>query len=166
MPFHGRLVRAVRLPREGRDFFTWDAVRKTAPNRWWRRNGTDRLVRLVLRVAAAYRAADADAPRVAFGDLSRPRGGDFGARFGGMGHRSHQNGLDVDIYYPRRDRRERAPRWVDQVDRRLAQALVDRFVRAGAQFVFVGRHTGLTGPPSVVQAIAHHDDHLHVRIKP
>jgi murein endopeptidase len=81
-----------------------------------------------------------------------------------VGHRSHQNGLDVDIYYPRRDRRERAPRNVGQVDQRLAQDLVDRFVAAGAHFVFVGTGTGLSGPPGVVQAIAHHDDHMHVRI--
>ena len=30
----------------------------------------------------------------------------FGRRFGGLGHASHQNGLDVDVYYPRIDGRE------------------------------------------------------------
>jgi hypothetical protein len=29
---------------------------------------------------------------------------------------------------------------------------------------FVGRRVGLGGPAPVVQAIAHHDDHVHVRI--
>ena len=32
--------------------------------------------------------------------------------------------------------------------------------------MFVGPGTGLTGPPDVVQAIPHHDDHIHVRIGP
>ena len=53
---------------------------------------------------------------------------------------------------------------MQEVDRRLAQDLVSRFVAAGAQFAFVGEHVGLGGPPNVVQAIANHDDHVHVRI--
>ena len=47
---------------------------------------------------------------MAVGDLSRRHGGDFGPRFGYIGHASHQNGLDVDVYYPRADGRELAPR--------------------------------------------------------
>ena len=143
----GRLMNGVRLPAEGSAFVTWDPVRKRSPNRPWRRHGTDRLVLVLVRVLRAYRAAHPGAPRVAVGDLSRPRGGDFGRRFGPVGHASHQSGLDADVYYPRRDRRERAPRNVSQVDRRLAQALVDSFVEAGAERVFVGPRVGLRGPP-------------------
>ena len=164
LPHAGRLVRGVQLPAEGQTFFTWDPIRRTSPNRGWRRYGTDRLVRVVLRVLRAYDAAHPRAPRVGIGDLSRPRGGDFGARFGLPGHVSHQNGLDVDVYYPRLDDRERAPAGAWQVDRRLAQTLVDLFVRAGADLVFVGPNTGLRGPRGVVQELAHHDNHLHVRL--
>lgn len=160
------MLRGVRLPGEGRHFFTWDPVRRHSPNRGWRRYGTDDLVRLVLRVLDEHATAHPGAPRVGVGDLSRPRGGDFGPRYGIVGHASHQNGLDVDIYYPRRDRRERAPRTAAQVDRRLAQDLVDRFVAAGAERVFVGPSLGLRGPPSIVQRLAHHDNHLHLRIPP
>ncbi|HSK15746.1 MAG TPA: penicillin-insensitive murein endopeptidase [Gaiellaceae bacterium] len=166
LPQAGRLVDGVRLPREGEHFFTWDPVRKASPNRAWRRWGTDVLVRRTLRVAREHRAANADAPRVAIGDISRPQGGDFGHRWGSIGHVSHQNGLDVDVYYPRTDRRERAPRSARAVDRRLAQDLVDRFVAAGAEKVFVGPNVGLTGRPSVVQMLANHDDHVHVRFPP
>jgi zinc carboxypeptidase/penicillin-insensitive murein endopeptidase len=160
----GRLVNGVQLPDEGEHFFTWDPVRKRSPNRGWRRWGTDRLVRTVLRVLADYAAAHPDAPRVAVGDLSRPHGGDFGPRYGWPGHASHQNGLDVDLYYPRLDGEERAPRRVDQVDFRLAQDLVDRFVAAGATKVFVGPSTPLTGPAGVVEPLPMHDNHLHVRL--
>jgi murein endopeptidase len=163
-PWAGRLVNGVRLPSEGRLFFTWDPVKNRSPNRAHRRYGTDRLLRVVLGVLRAYSAAHADAPRVGIGDISRPRGGNFGERFGGLGHSSHQNGRDVDIYYPRRDGRERAPRTPSQIDRALAQDLVDRFVRAGAQYVFVGPNTRLKGPHGVVQPLVHHDDHMHVRI--
>jgi D-alanyl-D-alanine carboxypeptidase len=161
---NGRLLNGVRLPAEGRDFFTWDPVEKASPNRGYRRHGTDRLIRTVLRVLHDFAAQHPKAPRVGIGDISRPKGGDFGPQFGGIGHASHQNGLDVDIYYPRRDRRESAPRKPSQINRALAQDLVDRFVRAGAVYVFVGPHTGLAGPSRIVQSLAHHDDHMHVRL--
>jgi protein MpaA len=163
-PWAGALVGGVRLPPSGVHFFTWDPVLRRAPDRPSRRYGTVRLVRLVLRVIDGYSAAHPQAPRVGIGDLSRPHGGDFGVRYGWPGHVSHQNGLDVDVYYPRRDRRERPPDSAAQIDRKLAQDLVKRFVAAGAVRVFVGPHTGLAGPPRIVQVLGGHDNHLHVRI--
>jgi murein endopeptidase len=160
-PADGRLVRGVRLPAQGAYFFSWDPVRREVPNRLWRRWGTDRLVRFVLRVIDEYAAAHPEAPRVGIGDLSRRRGGPFGPV-----HATHQNGLDADVYYPRLDRRERPPKLASEIDRRLAQDLVDRFVAAGAELVYVGPNTGFTGPPGVVQVIWNHDNHLHVRIRP
>ena len=67
---------------------------------------------------------------------------------------------------PRRDRLERAPLRPEQVDRRLAQDLVDRFVAAGARYVFVGRRVRLKGPGKVVVPIGNHEDHLHARLRP
>jgi murein endopeptidase len=162
-PSAGSLANGVQLPATGRDFFTWDPVRKTRPNRPWRRFGTDDAVRRVLRVLRQHRRAHKAAPRVGIGDISRPHGGDFGPRFGSPGHSTHQNGLDVDLYYPRRDRRERAPIRVSQIDRRLAQDLVDRFIAAGAEKVLVGPATGLRGPSEIVVPLINHDNHLHVR---
>lgn len=162
-PNDGRLVRGVRLPAEGVHYITWDFVRDRSPNRARRRWATDDTIRTTLRVVRAYRRAHPDAPRVLIGDLSRPRGGDFGSRYGGIGHASHQNGLDVDVYYPRRDGREREAYRPPQVDRRLAQDLVDRFVAAGAVNVFVGPRLRLRGPRGVVVPLAHHDNHLHAR---
>jgi murein endopeptidase len=163
-PEAGRLVRGVRFPREGRHFFTWDPVERESPNRPWRRWGTDDLVRTVLEVLAEHRRAFPRAPRLGVGDLSRPHGGDFGPQFGIIGHATHQNGLDADVYYPLKDGRERAPLSIEEIDLPLARDLVDRFVAAGAEKVYVGPSTGLTGPPGLVQAIPNHDNHLHVRI--
>ena len=162
-PNDGRLVNGLQLPETGPDWITWDAVPARSPNRARRRWGTDACSR-TLAVLRDYRLANPGAPPVLVGDLSRPHGGLFGSRFGGLGHASHQNGLDVDVLYPRADGRPRRRDAVRDVDRALAQDLVDRFVAAGAQFVFVGPRVGLRGPPDVVQAIAHHDDHVHVRI--
>jgi len=161
----GKLRRGVQLPAEGPDWFTWDPVRKRVPNRGWRRWGTDRLVRTVLDVIAGYRLDNALAPRVGIGDLSRRHGGDFGMRFGGLGHASHQNGLDADIYYPRYDGLERRPYKPSQVDLELAQDLVDRFVAVGARVLYVGPSLGLKGPRKVVVPLVHHDDHLHIRLQ-
>jgi murein endopeptidase len=161
----GRLVNGVQLPSEGEHFFTWDPIHDTTPNRPWRRHATDRLIRVLLRVVGEFRAANPGAPRIGIGDLSRPRGGSFGARYGAPGHASHQNGLDADVYYPRIDRRERGPAGVAQVDRALAQDLADRFVRAGAKFVFVGLRVRLRGPRRIVQPIPLHENHMHVRIR-
>ena len=89
----------------------------------------------------------------AIGDLSRPHGGIFDERFGGLGHASHQNGRDIDVYYPRLDREERAPTKPSEVDRVLAQDLVNRFVRAGATNIFVGPRLGLRGPRRIVEPL-------------
>ncbi len=164
LPTGGRLLKGVRLPAESPTLFTWDPLEHVSPSPGWRRNGADGLVRIVLRVIRGFTAAHPGAPRVGVGDLSRPRGGSFGPEWGGPGHVSHQNGLDVDVYYPRRDRRERPPKHAGQVNLGLAQELVDRFVRAGAEKVFVGPGTRLRGPPGVVEILPHHDNHLHVRI--
>jgi len=174
-PQAGRLAHAVRLPAAGRSYVTWDPVLRRTPNRPDRRNGTARLVRTIIKVAAAYRKAHPGAARVVVGDLSRPQGGDFGAAFGdlgdGKGHVSHQNGLDVDIYLPRADGLAAGPaaggpQTPIPFKRALAQDLVDRFVRAGATLVVVGDATGLTGPPGIVVVEPRHNDHIHVRLPP
>ena len=163
-PNRGRLVNGLQLPGTGPDWVTYDPILHQVPNRPDRRWGTDRLLAFLLFVLRDYRLANPGAPPVLIGDLSLPYGGPFGSDFGGLGHASHQNGLDVDVIYPRRDRELRPPDRVADVDRALAQDLVSRFVGAGAQFAFVGTKVGLGGPPEIVQVIPHHNDHVHVRI--
>jgi murein endopeptidase len=165
-PGAGSLVDGVKLPAEGRNYFTWDPVQHVSPSPPWRRWGTDDLVRTVLRVVRDYAHAHPAAPRLGIGDLSLPEGGYFGPEIGGgIGHATHQNGLDADIYYPLRSGRERAPLSVDEIRMPLAQELVDRFVAAGAEVIYVGPNTPLTGPPGVVVPLTNHDNHLHVRIE-
>ncbi len=84
-PWAGALAGAAQLPASGSHFFTWDPVLRRSPDRPWRRYGTERLVRLVLRVIDGYGAAHPRAPRVGIGDLSGPHGGDFGVRYGRPG---------------------------------------------------------------------------------
>jgi murein endopeptidase len=164
LPEAGSLRRGVRFPAEGNAFFTWDPIRREQPNRTWRRWSTDDVVRITLRVLRTFARDHPRAPRIGVGDLSVRGGGDFGAEVGGgIGHATHQNGLDVDVYYPLKSAEERAPVGVDEVDVELAQDLVDRFVAAGATTVYVGPSLPLTGPPGIVIPLANHDNHLHAR---
>ena len=164
-PGAGSLVDGVKLPPKGRHYFTWDPVEHVSPSPPWRRWAADGTIRAVLEVIRDYARAHPGAQRVGVGDLSLPEGGYFGPEVGGgIGHATHQNGLDADIYYPLRSGAERAPLSVSEIRMRLAQDLVDRFVAAGAEIVYVGPNTPLTGPPGVVVPAANHDNHLHVRM--
>jgi penicillin-insensitive murein endopeptidase len=161
LPWAGSLADGTQLPLEGPDWVTWNPVTDSLPNAPRRLYGTERAIRAIVSVAAAYRAAHPDAPRLVVGDISREGGGPMTDE-----HVSHQNGLDVDIYFPRLDHELRAPVAPEQIDRRLAQDLVDRFVAVGAQMIFVGYRTGLRGPSGVVTPYAGHDYHMHVRFPP
>jgi len=157
LQYAGRLVHGTQLPLEGPDWVTWNPNTDSSPNLPGRLYGHERTVHAVLAVLAAYRNAHPDAPRVVIGDLSLRHGGRMNQ------HVSHQNGLDVDVYYPRLDRRLSAPIAARQVDRRLAQHLLDGFVAAGARVVFVGFSTGLHGESGVVVPYPNHENHMHVR---
>jgi murein endopeptidase len=168
-PNRGALVNGVQLPTEGANFFSFDPILQVSPNREWRRWATDTTIRSLLGVLASYRAAHPLAPRVGIADLSRRFGGPFGRRFGGLGHASHQNGLDIDIYYPREDGLELPPSSVGEIDDALARDLAQRFLRAGAIYVFVGPNTGLgrggRQAGRKLQRLVYHDDHMHVRFR-
>ncbi|MEA2451071.1 MAG: penicillin-insensitive murein DD-endopeptidase [Thermoleophilaceae bacterium] len=161
-PSHGRLECGRQLPVASVDYTTWDNALQRPLNRPWRRYGTQKLIRITERVAADYDARWGT--RIVIGDLSRPHGGPFGPEFGGIGHASHQNGVDVDIYYPRRDRLELPPFTVREVDLTRAQWLVDR-VDQDAKVAFIGPNVGLRRPSSRVEYLAHHDNHVHLRIR-
>jgi murein endopeptidase len=166
-PFNGRLVCGVQLPADDPALVSWDGVLGVSPNRGWRRWGTSKLVNTIEAIALDYGTRYPIGPRLVVGDLSRTHGGPFGTRYGGVGHNSHQNGLDVDIYYPRRDGLEQPPERPGLVDRKRAQWLVNRASRAGAQFVFIGPNVGLRRTRSNIQYLpAYHDNHLHLRIFP
>ena len=163
---HGRLVCGVQLPAETDALVTWDGVLGRSPNRGWRRWGTSKLVDTVEQLSIDYGVRFPIGPRLVVGDLSRQHGGPFGVEFGGVGHASHQNGLDVDIYYPRLDGLEQPPEKPCLIDRQRAQWLVNRVART-AHFVFIGPHTGLRPPNSRVQYLPYyHDNHFHLRIWP
>jgi murein endopeptidase len=161
VPSNGDLINGTQLPIEGPNWVTWDPNTNTVPNEPTRLFGNDHVIRKLISVIDAYRAANPDAPRVVVGDISRKDGGGFFDQ-----HLSHQNGLDVDVYYPRTDGMLAEPTSPGQIDHRLAQDLLDRFVAAGAQMIFVGFSSGMQGPSGVVIPYPNHENHMHVRFPP
>ena len=153
---NGRLENGVPLPATGKDHFTWNVASKSSPNPRGRRYATDYVVRAVLRVVRSYRAKHKGVVKVGIADLSRSRGGDFGPR-----NQAHENGLAVDVLYPRSDGGESEATAVEQVDRQLAQDLLDAFARGGARKIIVDPRLGLTGPKGVVEQTSS-DASMHV----
>jgi len=160
LPFSGRLVDGTQLPLHGPDWVTWDPITDRTPNRPKRLYGNEHTIHAIITVIRVYRARHPHAPKVVIGDISRKGGGPMDD------HASHQNGLDVDVYFPRHDRKLRAPTSHGQIDLRLSQDLLDGFLRAHAQAIFVGSSTGLRGPAGVVMPWPNHDYHMHVRFPP
>jgi murein endopeptidase len=157
----GRLFCGKLLPATTSLWVTYHPLTGAYPNSPARRWGSDSMLRTVEIVTQAYWQRFRNAPRVVVGDISLRRGGSFGA------HASHQQGLDVDVYYPRRgDGRARTPRGPGEVDRRRAQWLVERFARERAEVVFVGVRVGIRRTRSNIKYLgAAHETHFHVRLR-
>ncbi len=153
-PGSGRLVHGVLFPASGPDHFAWNfreqRIGGSSRTRW----GDCRVVRAVLHGLASYRRRNPGAPKVAVGDVSLRHGGEID------GHSTHENGRQIDLYFPRRDGRLREPHAVAQVDLRLARELVRAMRGAGAYRVLIGTHVRMAAPAGVMRW-PHHDDHLH-----
>jgi murein endopeptidase len=154
-PGNGRLLHGVLFPATGPDHFAWNfraqRIGGSDRTRW----GHCRVVRAVLRGLAAYRRRNPDAPPVAVGDMGLRHGGEID------GHSTHENGRQIDLYLPRRDRRHREPHAVAQVNLRLSGELVRAMLDAGADGVLIGPRIRIRTPAHVIRW-PNHDDHLHV----
>jgi murein endopeptidase len=153
-PGHGRLVHGVLFPAAGPDHFAWNfrdqRIGGSDRTRW----GNCRVVHAVLRGLAVYHRRNPHAPPVAVGDMSLRHGGGIDR------HATHENGRQIDLYFPRRDRRLREPHTVAQVDLRLSRELVRAMLDAGAYRVLIGPHIRIATSARVTRW-PNHDDHLH-----
>jgi hypothetical protein len=150
----GRLVDGVLFPASGPYHFAWNFRRQKIGGSNRTRWGNCHVVRAVMRGLALYHRRNPHAPKVAVGDMSLRYGGDISH------HSTHENGRQIDLYYPRRDRRAAEPRTVAQVDLHLAGELVRAMLDAGAYRVLIGPHIRIPTPRRVMRW-PHHDDHLH-----
>ena len=95
-------------------------------------------------------------PRIGIGDLSLRGGGLFAP------HKSHQNGLDVDVRYVGVNEGPinlNVPRI--RYDQNRTQELIDIFCETGAVAIYVDQRANLLGPCVIEQSGHHH--HFHVR---
>ena len=163
----GRLVRGVQLPSEGEHFFTWDPIRRTTPNRRWRRYGTDRLVRVLLRVVGEFQGGPSG--RAARGGRRphRARGAATSARASGSPATRHTRTVSMSTSTTRAATGVSAerPTW------RRSTARSPRISSTAS--CAPARDSRSWAPSSacavtarIVQAIPNHNDHVHVRLLP
>jgi murein endopeptidase len=140
---------------------TYNPVTGAYPNARSRRWGTEKTLATIEQVTADYRLRFRRAPRIVIGDISLRHGGPFGV------HASHQQGIDIDVYYPRRGYgRARPPRGPSEVDRRRSRWLVNRFADARARVVYIGVGVGLRRSRSNIEYLSYgHETHFHVRLR-
>ena len=143
----------------GTDWVTWDPVTDSVPNEPVRLFGNENTIRTIVSVSpptarptpthrASSSAISASGAAARWTSTSRTR-------------RARRRRL-----LPPPRPRLRAPVATSQIDRARAQDLLNRFVAAGAQMVFVGFSTGLHGPGGVVIPYPNHENHMHVRFPP
>ena len=145
---------------------TWDYPRGSSPNDPNRRVGTDREIELLTAMASFWATGHPDRPLL-IGDLSRPHGGPFGRLYGGPGHASHQNGLDVDIYLPRTDAKRRPPAKPSEVDLKLARELIADFgADPDVLVMYVGCLRDYASASAKADKLCNgeHENHFHVRL--
>jgi len=175
----GCVAGAVALAHDGPE---WQVMRLSRNRNW----GTPRLVELIEKLARDAKEKDGW-PGLLVGDLGQPRGGPAP-----YGHASHQNGLDVDIWFePMPDRRltaaERESKTMDSiletgsdyvVDMKKFPEGLDRLLKRAASYPEVQRvlvNPGVKkmlcetagddrGWLSKIRPWYKHDDHMHVRL--
>ncbi len=173
----GCIAGAVALPLEGGGY----QVLRTARNRYY---GHPTLVSYIQKLAR--QAQKASLPEFLIGDMGQPRGGPMA-----FGHASHQNGLDVDIWFrlikarlPKAEQeRPRPVTMIDPVNRASDQSswTTDhaRLLRIAASFpevdrIFVNpviKHTLCASERGDRRWLVKlrpwrgHDEHFHVRLR-
>jgi hypothetical protein len=153
-PRHGRLLDGVLFPATGPDHFVWNFRAQRIGGSYRTRWGNCRVVRAVLRGLATYRARNPDAPLVAVGDMGLRHGAEIDR------HSTHENGRQIDLYFPRRDHKRCEPHTIAQVDMPLSRQLVRAMLHAGADRVLIGPHVRMVTSARVIRW-PNHDDHLH-----
>lgn len=150
----GKLFRGVLMPTTP-DVFQWNFRQQKIGGANRTHYGTCKTVVSIIKAAKNYRTANPQAPMVAVGDLGLKHGGEIDH------HSTHENGLVVDVYYPRKDRLKMEPHTEAQVDKFLARQLAKAMLAQGAKKILVGPRSGIPIGKRVV-TYPNHQDHMHI----
>jgi murein endopeptidase/LysM repeat protein len=172
-PYHGRLVNGIPFPRQ------FDGYQLRDEDRTYT---TPEVIGAMLDAIDAVQKQFPDSPNLYLGDFSLPGGGSMG------GHRSHENGRDVDLgmyhssrrsmdgFAPMNEENLDVPRtWAllesllcSQrvqyifVDRRIQNLFRDYALSRGMDPAYLDRLFG-NNRGAVIQHVRNHVDHMHVR---
>lgn len=172
-PYHGRLVNGIPFPRQFSGYQLRDEDRTYT---------TPEVIGAMLDAIDTVQKQFPGSPNLYLGDFSLPGGGSAG------GHRSHQNGRDVDVgmyakgnrtmdgFAPMNEENLDVPRtwaFVESllcsqrvqylfVDRRIQNLLYDYALSRGMDTTYLDRLFG-NNRGAVIQHVRNHVDHMHVR---
>lgn len=154
----GSLTNGLRIANNGTGYQYYRGGDLEDTDNW----GILEIINLVERVARAWRRLYPDYPIITSMDMSKQNGGDWRPD-----HTQHQNGLDVDMRYIRKDGSSGGVNFdVNPGDysRDRTQALFDLFQNeSGVYRILVDSRVNLTG--SKIQIISGHHHHFHLQLK-
>jgi len=160
---NGYLVNGASLPPYGPGYYYFPGADPKGTDNW---ACEDWVILHIQNVGVQWERVRGERPRIGIGDISwykHPRkAGKQGGPF--QMHRTHQNGLDIDVRYIRKDKRE-AP--LDLIfsrqhyDQQATQEVINLFIESGASLILVNTRANITGPG--VHAVSDHSNHFHVR---
>jgi murein endopeptidase len=154
----GCLIYGRQLPDSGTGYYHFRGCDTEGSDNW----GTQELIDLIEKVGKKWLYRYSWPVRIGILDMSRRDGGVF--RTGCRQHKSHQNGLDVDVRYVRSDNLEAAVTIHDATyDRARSKQLFRLFLDLGADVIFTSDGE-LAGSLSGVKHVPEHANHFHVRL--
>lgn len=150
----GCLIDAWQLPKSGFGYYHYAGTDEPGTDNW----GTKELIDLIENVGFDWYLLHSEGPRIGILDMSLQYGGPFPP------HETHQNGLDVDVRYVRKDDVE-APITINdpQYDRDRSGVLISLFLDYGAEFIFTS-DTELAQLDPQIKFVPQHENHFHVRL--
>lgn len=96
-------------------------------------------------------------PALAIGDFSKKGGGFL------KGHSSHQNGKDVDLYYPLKNHKKGTTKNVRKIDNKCSYQLSRAIYKSNPKLVLVGEDTMFRLYGKHTKRYPNHNNHFHVR---
>lgn len=162
----GWLEGASRLPESGEGYYYFPSSDVMNTDNW---ACGDYVIKHIIDIGREWEGLRENRALIGVGDLSWHENSTIEGAQGGKfpGHISHQNGLDVDLRYLRKDGDplplDLAGDGLSNYDREATQEVVDLFLEHGAELILAHRTSGLNGPPQRLLLKADHRDHFHVR---
>ena len=167
-PSNGWIEKGINMVNSGTGYYHYLGTDDAETDDW----AVLAMINIIEGAGRAWHDGNQSPPRIGIGDLSKGNASteEFGGSF--PPHTSHQNGLDVDIRYIRKDNKEDGLNLLDTLERRnydttATIALMNYLFSNGtAARIIVSQYCGISFKyvPATYDTTGAHDNHFHLRI--